>query len=152
MPPPNNQPSHLQITNHPTPTKQLELREAYYNTATLPLKEYLAQHNLTPAQVPGCLKWNKPTELIIAPTISTSIDSQDYVGNLSEAKELILAKALSLLQPDAKGKDGIDSVKEFKDVVSIIDTLDRQEKGTPTDEGSINIYIQQIMNNFKDDC
>ena len=134
-------PSNSSTTPLLTPTQILDLREEYYTTKTPPLDLFLQGHNLLPMQLPGCNKWNKPAELILQPQATLSTQGIN-LDELEKAKGLILTRAVGLLGTDNKVEL---TVKEFKDVVSIIDTIDKQVKGETQDKPENTIQVFKLL-------
>lgn len=70
----------------------------------------------------------------------------DIQDNIYEYKKLAVAEAITRLR--LEGSDM--PVKEFKDLTSVVDMIERSFKGTQ-DGNQTNVLIQNIINNFKDD-
>lgn len=137
----------------------------------LPGHETWIAYNSKPAK-PRKTKTQKKTDTILAqaaqseivtPTIVTPILLPKPAGILPETsvtetqlakianfKELALDHCIKFMSQDAKFAE----VKEFKDIVAIVDSLEKSyqkvdpEAGKPT----INIMINNLMERFKDDC
>lgn len=117
-------------------------------------------------QLPDTLdisKWEKvATEVetlpniveVLPPPPSTSLPDpatlDTHIAKIGKFKELALDHCIKFMQDDAEFAE----VKEFKDIVAIVDTLEKSyqkadpEAGKPT----INIMINNLMERFKDDC
>lgn len=82
--------------------------------------------------------WVKPSSIVPTSTNTEKIE---------EFKELALNHALKFMKNDAQFAE----VKEFKDMVSIVGTIEASYKDTKP-ENTINIAIQNIVKGFTDDC
>lgn len=84
------------------------------------------------------------------PTIATTEPTETQLDKIAQFKELALDHCINFMNKDAK----FSEVKEFKDIVAIVDTLEKSyqkvdpEAGKPT----INILINNLMERFNDDC
>lgn len=97
---------------------------------------------------------SKPT----APTITTlgiatlpeTTATESQLKKIEEFKELALDHCLNFMHRDAK----LSEVKEFKDIVAIVNTLETSYQKTDPGAGkpTINILVQNLMERFNDDC
>jgi hypothetical protein len=148
----------------------LESYRIEFETTPISIPELCEKYNTTTKELKGYTKWRKDTIAVLdaidtpmlpAKTIEAGLVVEDteedtaYLDNMKrdikEAKKLALAHAKEQLSGvNAKFLE----VKEFKDLVSVIDTLDRSlDKKRDDDKGnSTTVIIQNIMNSFKDDC
>jgi len=84
------------------------------------------------------------------PTIATTEPTETQLDKIAQFKELALDHCINFMNKDAR----FSEVKEFKDIVAIVDTLEKSyqkvdpEAGKPT----INILINNLMERFNDDC
>lgn len=79
--------------------------------------------------------------------VSSSDEDYNLQDDVDKAKKLIVKNALDILVHDTNDI----TIKEFKDVVSIIDTLDNK-KDTNNSQTNITIAIQNLVKGFNDDC
>jgi hypothetical protein len=72
------------------------------------------------------------------------------LGKIANFKELALDHCIRFMSQDAKFAE----VKEFKDIVAIVDSLEKSYQKVDPDAGkpTINILINNLMERFKDDC
>lgn len=83
------------------------------------------------------------------PLVATE-PTETQLDKIAQFKELALDHCINFMNKDAK----FSEVKEFKDIVAIVDTLEKSyqkvdpEAGKPT----INILINNLMERFNDDC
>lgn len=94
-----------------------------------------------------------PTEVITTQDIDKLPQTEASDSNLKkieEFKELALDHCLKFMKKDAQ----FSEVKEFKDVVAIVNTLETSYQKTDPDAGkpTINILVQNLVERFKDDC
>lgn len=112
-------------------------------------------------QLPDTLdisKWEKTLEVLPVvpmnishtPSLPEPVAIETPIAKIEKFKELALDHCIKFMQDDAEFAE----VKEFKDIVAIVDTLEKSyqkadpEAGKPT----INIMINNLMERFKDDC
>lgn len=82
--------------------------------------------------------------------ISTTQPEDSQLVKIENFKVLALDHCINFMNKDAKFAD----VKEFKDIVAIVDTLEKSYQKADPDSGkpTINIMINNLMERFKDDC
>jgi hypothetical protein len=86
-------------------------------------------------------------------TIDTTLTPEDtpVLKDIAQFKELAVAHALKFMRNDAEFAE----VKEFKDMVAIVDSLEKSyiAKKNPDDAKiTVNIAIQNLVERFRDDC
>ena len=95
----------------------------------------------------------KPADILPetpADILQETIGAEAQLTKIANFKELALDHCIRFMSKDAKFAE----VKEFKDIVAIVDSLEKSyqkvdpEAGKPT----INIMINNLMERFKDDC
>jgi len=91
------------------------------------------------------------TAISLLKTSSTDEDDglQTMRDDILEFKKIIVSKAKEF----SERINQYTEVKEMKEMVSLVDIIDKSitHKATTPLEGA-NVYIQNIINNFKDDC
>lgn len=98
---------------------------------------------------------DKPIEVLppIVPTIPVepeSMATEVQLQKIENFKNLALDHCLKFMQKDAQ----FSEVKEFKDIVAIVDSLEKSYQKVDPDAGkpTINILVQNLMERFQDDC
>ncbi|RLC19722.1 MAG: hypothetical protein DRH56_11005 [Deltaproteobacteria bacterium] len=77
---------------------------------------------------------------------NTSLVDYDRQQDVDKAKQLIMKEVLSKLVHDINDME----IREFKDIVSIVDSMD--DKKAEDKSVSVNILIQNLVKGFSDDC
>lgn len=87
-----------------------------------------------------------PTVPLLAETVATEVQ----LRKIENFKELALDHCLNFMAKDAK----FSEVKEFKDIVAIVDSLEKSYQKVDPDAGkpTINIMINNLLERFSDDC
>ena len=78
----------------------------------------------------------------IAPT------SNDMLEQIEEFKRIAIAYALKFIKTEAEYAD----IKDFKEVVNIVDSIEKSYKNNRPTETTVNIAIQNLVERFSDDC
>jgi len=125
------------------PEALVKIYKREYETTDITKSALQAKYQL-PTIPEDWMKPSKPTETnkqeaIVPPSTNTE--------KIEEFKKLALNHALKFMQDDAQFAE----VKEFKDMVSIVGTIEASYKDTKP-ENTINIAIQNIVKGFTDDC
>ena len=87
-------------------------------------------------------------------TLPAAIDNDSDIieeirADIKTCKRLAMARCKEFLTNDAKFAE----VKEIKDVVSIVNDIDKSLQVVKVAEGAtVNVYINNLINNFRDDC
>lgn len=86
---------------------------------------------------------------VVTPTESKTIE-QTHIDKIEEFKVKALDHCLKFMNKDAQ----FSEVKEFKDIVAIVDSLEKSYQKVDPDAGkpTINILINNLMARFQDDC
>lgn len=89
-----------------------------------------------------------------ATTLPAVIDNDSDIieeirADIKACKRLAMARCKEFLTNDAKFAE----VKEIKDVVSIVNDIDKSLQVVKVADGAtVNVYINNLINNFRDDC
>lgn len=164
-------------------TLLLTYQAEYENTPDLTVEQLCEKYCVNQGQLKGWQTWEKVIhdDIEIMPALeprvdtSTSIDSQrlpriampqlpdipldttltpadaPVLKDIAQFKELAVAHALKFMRNDAEFAE----VKEFKDMVAIVDSLEKSyiAKKNPDDAKiTVNIAIQNLVERFRDDC
>lgn len=144
-----------------------ELCRAEYETdPDITIDEICSKYNIERSALGPTNDWQKVIELDSAPTESntpvpiTILDPKDStittpatkeVSNnkdlIDEFKSITLGEALNRIK--AEGSEM--SVKDMKELVSLVDTIDRSFHKS-TDANQINIFVQNVISRYIDDC
>ena len=149
------------------------LLDAYrteFETTDITLDALLRKYSLTPSKLKGCKTWTKAskqtvdttdnievlppaqppqTYKVVPPKPATIETELTTLDKITKFKELAIDRALKFINEEAQFAD----VKEFKDIVAIVDSIEKSyqkvdpEAGKPT----VNVFIQNLMQQFKDD-
>lgn len=93
----------------------------------------------------------EPTkEIAIAQVVEPYLNLEVQLAKIANFKELALDHCIKFMSQDAKFAE----VKEFKDIVAIVDSLEKSYQKVDPDAGkpTINILIQNLVERFTDDC
>lgn len=158
----------------------VEAYQAEYEHTNISIDALLEKYQLTKDDIKGYESWKKPGEVakpkrtkkidkvlqnldakpnIVPATTITTTDivtlpettvTESQLKKIEEFKELALDHCLNFMHRDAK----LSEVKEFKDIVAIVNTLETSYQKTDPDAGkpTINILVQNLMERFNDDC
>ena len=98
--------------------------------------------------VPSIVPDNLPSTNILDGSLDSS--EQTLEEQVLDFKEKAMEHCLTFMEKDVRFAE----VKEFKDIVSIVDSIDKSlQKGNPDDKGTtINVLVQNITEKFQDDC
>jgi hypothetical protein len=115
----------------------VEILEPEIITPTKPDLTKVAQQTAAAVFTPS-----KPPEL--PPEEQSAVDK--LLKNINSAKETAVLRAADILN------DPQIETKELKDLVAVLDTLEKSLKGTAEAVPTVNIMVQNIMSEFQDDC
>jgi hypothetical protein len=87
---------------------------------------------------------------VAKPSLPVAEAEETQLEKIEKFKELALDHCIRFMEKDAQ----FSEVKEFKDIVAIVDTLEKSYQKADPDSGkpTINIMINNLMERFKDDC
>ena len=134
-----------------------QYRLEYETDPDITIEQLVEKYNLKLEDLKGYEEWAKPhdnnpyhTHNDIVPYEHTSLvpPSKDLEGDIKTFKEKAIAHCLAFIEKDARFAE----VKEFKDIVSIVDSIDKSLKGTNDGGPTINVLVQNIAERFVDDC
>lgn len=120
------------------------------------------KYNITTKDLPGYTKWKHNTSKKdpitlpqkpqpITPTLVPQSPNEappTIAQDIEEFKSLAVKKALRFIKDEAD----YATVKEFKDIVSVVDSIDKSYGPEESTEPQINILINNITSRFVDDC
>jgi hypothetical protein len=74
---------------------------------------------------------------------------EEIRADIKTCKKLAMARCKEFLTTDARYAE----IKEIKDVVSIVNDIDKSLQVVKIADGTtVNVYINNLINNFRDDC
>ena len=81
--------------------------------------------------------------------IANDTDIEEIRADIKTCKRLAMVRCKEFLTNDAKFAE----VKEIKDIVSIVNDIDKSMQVVKVADGAtVNVYINNLINNFRDDC
>ena len=122
-----------------------------FEHTNISLEDLVAKYSLDIEDLKDYEEWTKGGP----PPAPTVLHSQELVTSpieltneekIKEFKTLALDRCLHFIKSDVR----FAVVKEFKDIVAIVDTLDKKS-GIDTNT-TINVLVQNIQEKFVDDC
>lgn len=141
--------------------------KAEYEHTDISIQDLLKKYQLDKEDIKGYKEWTKvlptprttprtvipttPTDIVtIVDDLPVTIVTDSQLKKIEEFKELALEHCLKFMQKDAQ----FSEVKEFKDIVAIVNTLEVSYQKADPDAGkpTINIMINNLLERFNDDC
>ena len=135
-----------------------------YETTDISIESLCTKYDVQTKQLKGYTKWAKRQEDPVAEPLQADIidtpeiqviaipkDTKELLENVEEFKKLAVAHAVKFMKNDAEFAE----VKEFKDMVAIVDSIEKSYKDVKSNEPTINVLIQNLTQKFKDtpdDC
>ena len=125
--------SHLLVSELPEPVTTIAEVE--------PVIEEVQQTTIPPISQP---------QAILPEVIDNDSDIIEEIrADIKTCKRLAMARCKEFLTNDARFAE----VKEIKDVVSIVNDIDKSLQVVKVADGAtVNVYINNLINNFRDDC
>jgi len=128
-----------------------------FETTSSTIQDLCAKHKVTERQLRGHKGWckrNMAIETLALPTthnVVSEVVATDLVpgmlDSIKEFKHMVLDRALHEIRTNKYME-----VKELREWTQIVDTIERSETKSGSDQQPINILVQNIMSKFKDDC
>lgn len=133
--------------------------QAEYETSEITLEALCDKYSIKQTQLTGCLEWEKRgTEIEVLTQVNELPETREpyeiieptkIFEDISEFKELAIAHALDFMKNNAKYAE----VKELKDVVAIVDSIESSFNKNKQPQGpTVHIAIQNLVERFRDDC
>ena len=150
-----------------------------YQNTDISIEDLCLKHSLSTSELKGYTKWAKVTlpetntdkpeqsadseqsqDIIVLPTPSeglpetniVTVTQKEVLQDIDAFKKQAMKECLRFIKDDARYAE----VKEFKDMVAIVDSIEKSYKDTKDPEGTtINVLIQNLTQKFKDtpdDC
>ena len=141
-------------------TLLLTYQAEYETTPDLTIAMLCDKYSVETKQLKGYTKWKKresevdiiaTTDIIATPALATDIivkDKADLLNDIDEFKQMAVKHAIEFMHNDI----GFAEVKEFKDMVAIVDSIEKSYVVKDDTGPTINILIQNLAEKFKDDC
>ena len=129
-----------------------------YETTDITKDELISKYSIDPTTLKGHEDWIKPHQLgpedypsqelvTVDNRLTTKEVKASVKDNISEFKELAMEHCLTFMKNDVRFAE----VKEFKDIVSIVTSIESSGKDDTTGT-TINVLVQNITEGFRDDC
>jgi len=131
----------------------LTYQAEYEQNQDMTIQDLCDKYSVTTKQLKGYTKWKKPIastevlEPIATAEVIEPVAPIEITDDIESFKKLAISHALKFMRDDVEFAE----VKEFKDMVSIVGTIEASYKDTKP-ENTINIAIQNIVKGFQDDC
>lgn len=152
-----------------------------YETTSITLDSLCHKHKVKPEQLKGSIEWKKKPGIIedveiVEPTIVKEVEPIEaspiqptivtkpkelttkpeeptieltIEDKIKDFKEKAIDAALVFINQDVRFAE----IKEFKDMVAIVDSIDSSLKKPSTNNApTINILVQNLTERYKDDC
>ena len=152
-------------------TLLLTYQAEYETTPDMTIDDIRTKYDVRTKQLKGYTKWQKraensdePTEaeaedfdVSIVPSVpkkpnhdlAIPKDREELLTDIDNFKSLAIAHAVKFMKDDAEFAE----VKEFKDMVAIVDSIEKSYRDVKDPSGTtINIAIQNLVERFSDDC
>lgn len=132
----------------------LKAYKTEYETTDISLDTLLSKYDLDETKI-DTSTWQKRSTVAtkpqpIAEVLPKPIDNPETI---SDKIEQFKVEALNLALTAIKNFDKeFDTVKDFKDLVLLVDTIEKSYKNSNDDKVNVNIVLQNILQNYKDDC
>ena len=140
-----------------------------FETTPITINDLLEKHNIELDDLKGWELWKKqsddlnaPEEDIIVPTIITTPqdiittpqeDAKDGEEKLKDLIHEFKVDAMEEAKNFMKNNLKFAEVKEFKDMVNIVDSIEKSlEKNKGNQGPTVNILVQTLAENYSDDC
>ena len=142
-----------------------------YGMGGLTVVDLCSKYKVKRKQLKGYTKWQQPpaqppeqtnsTQVIVEPLSKHDIEVLQKPGEVEivpEENQLLADIALFKKKAVKYALDSITDpeyleVREFKDLVSIVDTVEKSEKADgPAAATTVNVMINNMMAGLKDDC
>ena len=151
------------------PNTLLLAYQTEYETTDISIEDLCAKYDIQTKQLKGYTNWVKRQEeplqgdtsevqVIDIPKDTSKVqvidipkDTEELLENVEEFKKLAVAHAVKFMKNDAEFAE----VKEFKDMVAIVDSIEKSYKDVKSNEPTINVLIQNLTQKFRDtpdDC
>ena len=153
------------------PARLLRAYQLEYESSDLSLEDICVKYHVSMDELKGSDKWTKVTtnqvEILDKPQkrssamtrVATNIaetqlapeeipQDNEITDSIAEFKKLALGYAIKFMKENVEFAD----VKEFKDIVSVVDTIERSYKGNTQAGTTVNVAVQSLVDRFSDDC
>ena len=135
-----------------------QYRLEYETDHDITVEEIVTKYKLDINDLKGHEEWVKgglwhhsdivPSEPIVTKPTLVTIGAEGLQENIDSFKRQALEHCLRFMSNDARFAE----VKEFKDIVAVVDSIEKSIKGTSDTGPTVNIVIQNLAEKFSDDC
>lgn len=132
----------------------LKAYKTEYETTDISLDTLLIKYGLAETKI-DTSTWQKRSTVATKPQPIVEVLPKpiDNTETISDKIEQFKVEALNLALTAIKNFDkDFDTVKDFKDLVLLVDTIEKSYKNSNDDKVNVNIVLQNILQNYKDDC
>jgi len=146
-------------------TLLLTYQAEYERDPNLTIAELCEKYDVQTKQLNGYMKWTKrdikeppigtKPSILATPNLPKpselpkAVNKEKLLEDIDMFKQLAVAHAIKFMKEDAEFAE----VKEFKDMVATVDSIEKSYKDTKDPQGTtINIAIQNLVEKFSDDC
>lgn len=132
----------------------LKAYKTEYETTDISLDTLLIKYDLDETKIDSST-WQKRSTVATKPQPIVEVLPKpiDNPETISDKIEQFKVEALNLALTAIKNFDKeFDTVKDFKDLVLLVDTIEKSYKNSNDDKVNVNIVLQNILQNYKDDC
>jgi hypothetical protein len=129
-----------------------------FETTEITIEEICDKYSIKPSQLKGYTKWKrrfvqevKPSDIIVAPTTSPATPPIETNSKIQDDINIFKTKAVKYALEQIEDTKYLE-IREFKDLVSIVSTVETSIAKNDDSVNTVNIMIQNIMNKYQDDC
>jgi hypothetical protein len=88
-----------------------------------------------------------PQQVLTQPVATEEDGVTQMLSDITKFKRGVVDRALTFLETEAEYAE----VKELKDMVAIVDSVEKSIKGQVPQGPTVNVFIQNLLQNFRDD-
>jgi len=141
------------------PKALIQAYKSEFEQTDITIDELCHKYEVDKEQIVGYEEWTKnivepqleqtPVTLVTQEnnTLVTIEEESDILDDVENFKKLAMAHAIKFMKQDAEYAE----IKEFKDMCKVVLDIEASYKDSKP-ENQINIAIQNIIKDFKDDC
>ena len=125
-----------------------------YETSQLSIEDLCIKYDITVSDIPNHSSWVKQSaepldlDIIVANDIVPDVSSDVAIlENVQQFKRMAVKQAKERIATDT-----MMDTKELKDLVSVVDTIEKSLTGKNDSGTTVNVLVQNIQQRFKDDC
>jgi len=134
-----------------------------YETTNISIDELCEEYSITKEDLKGHEEWKKKdllltttppppdnisipaTQALVKPSLE---EPEDIKAQIAEFKKNTVQHCLTFSKTDIRFAE----IKEIKDMVSVIDSIEKSYEKNQNQGPTINVLVQNIMGSMQDDC